>query len=153
MIFGLECNNNKKCNIHIFKKIKKISYYNQISCVFCCNDFKDFNQDIITLPCKHVFDLRCFINYTKMNYLQNKNKDIECPICKCSNEILDIFKKYKVILEIRLLMSTKQKLVKNIFVYDDIYKKNKRTRNIQNNQYAEIKIKNESVETIKNESL
>ena len=124
MIFGLEFYNNKKCNIHI-RKINKNSYYNQASCIFCCNDLI---RDTITLPCKHVFDLCCFINYTKTNYLQNRNQHIECPICKSNNNILDIFKKYKVILELRLLITTQQKLVKNIYIYDDLYEKHKKNR-------------------------
>lgn len=133
MIFGLECNTNittgtvSSCNIHIFKTLKtfkNISFYNQTSCVFCCNKFKD---DIITLPCKHIFDLRCFITYTKLHYLEKKNKKIKCPLCKIENDILGIFKKYKIILELRLLMMKQRNIIKNIYVYHDIYK-NKKTK-------------------------
>lgn len=116
--FGLECNTKNRCNIHIFKTFKNLSFYNQSNCVFCCSKFKD---DLITLPCKHVFDLRCFITYTKLHYLEKKHKQIKCPICKIENDIFGIFKKYKVILELRLLMMKKRKLVKNIYIHNDIY--------------------------------
>jgi len=125
--FGLECNTKHRCNIHIFKTFKNLSFYNQSSCVFCCNKFKD---DIITLPCKHIFDLRCFITYTKLHYLEKKHKQIKCPICKAENDIFGIFKKYKIILELRLLMMKKRKLIKNIYVYNDIYKNEKTTLNL-----------------------
>lgn len=129
MIFGLECN-NKKCNIHIFKSFKNISFYNQTSCVFCCNNFKD---DIITLPCKHIFDLRCFITYTKLQYLEKKNKQIKCPICKIENNTLDLLKNYKVILQFRLLMMKKRNIINNIYIYNDIYQnKNKIKTEIKN---------------------
>ena len=111
--FCLECNTKNKCNIHIFKTFrtfKNFSSYNQSSCVFCCNKFKD---DIITLPCKHIFDLRCFITYTKLHYLEKKNKQI---------------KKYKVILELRLFMMKKRNIIKNIYVYNDIYENEKTTQ-------------------------
>ena len=123
--FCLECNTKNRCNIHIFKTFrtfKNFSSYNQSSCVFCCNIFKD---DIITLPCKHIFDLRCFITYTKLHYLEKKNKQIKCPICKVENDIYGIFKKYKVILELRLLMMKKRNIIKNIYVYNDIYENEK----------------------------
>jgi hypothetical protein len=141
MIFGLECNKDKKCNIHIFKTFNNILFYNQTSCAFCCNNFKD---DIITLPCKHIFDLRCFITYTKLHYLENKKKFIQCPICKAENNILHIFKKYKLILEIRLFMTKRIKIVNNIYIYDDIYKKIDAKINDKINTINNKQLKNES---------
>ena len=70
LTFGLECTTSKKCNIHIFKTMSSnISVYNQKKCVLCCDNFK---SDVIILPCKHIFDLKCLMTYVKFNYLEKK---------------------------------------------------------------------------------
>ena len=71
LTFGLECTTSKKCNIHIFKTMSSnISVYNQKKCVLCCDNFK---SDVIILPCKHIFDLKCLMTYVKFNYLEKKS--------------------------------------------------------------------------------
>jgi len=108
-------------NIRIYKK-KNILDYSQTSCIFCYNNFK---HDIIKLQCKHIFDLHCFITYSKLYYLENRCKLVKCPVCKHKNNILCIFKKYKVILKIRLFMSKKRKITNSIYIYEEqIYRKN-----------------------------
>jgi hypothetical protein len=139
MIVGLECDTNKKCNVHIFKTFSNISFYKQKKCVFCCDNFKG---DVVILPCKHIFDLRCFITYTKLNYLENKNKKIKCPICKVESNILDLFKKYKLILDFRLLMIQKRKFVKNVYIHNNVIDK---INEIKQNE--EIKETNDTSDT------
>jgi hypothetical protein len=118
--FGLECSANKQCNIHVFKKkynnLEEFSFYKQKKCVLCCDNFKG---DVLILPCKHIFDLRCFMTYAKFNYLEKKIKDVKCPICKLESNTLDVFKKYKMILDIRLLIIKKCKTVNHIYYHKE----------------------------------
>ena len=157
MIFGLDCTESSKCDVHIFNKYPNNSNYDQTDCIFCC---KKFNNDIITLSCKHTYHLHCFINYTKMNYLTDKNTNVECPLCKNNNDILDIFNKYKVILELRSLWTTKHKIVKNIYVYKDIYSNNNNTfktnpeiKNLKDQKSEIVEIKNSKNVELKNQNL
>ena len=116
--FGLECTTSKKCNIHIFKTMSSnISVYNQKKCVLCCDNFK---SDVIILPCKHIFDLKCLMTYVKFNYLEKKKKETKCPICKVETNTLDLFKKYKKILDIRLFMIQKGGSINNIYFYNNV---------------------------------
>ena len=62
-----------------------------------------------------------------------KAEQIKCPICKAENDILGIFKKYKVILELRLFIMKKENIVKNVYVYNDIYE-NKKTLTPKTNE-------------------
>lgn len=97
----------------IYKLFKK-------KCALCCDDF---NSDVFILPCKHVFDLQCFMTYVKFNYLEKKNKGSEsefailCPICKVGkveSNTLDLFKKYKLILDMRLLIMKKYNILEQL---------------------------------------
>jgi hypothetical protein len=125
-------NKQDNYNILISKKLKNILYYSQTSCIFCYNNFKN---DIIKLQCKHIFDLNCFITYTKLYYLENICKLVKCPICRHENNILCIFKKYKFILKIRLFMSRKRKITNSsIYIYEE---QTYRRTNVQKNKNTE----------------
>jgi hypothetical protein len=143
MFIGLEYYTNKKSTIRTFKTFDDFSLYKQQNCVLCCNDFKG---DVFILPCKHIFDLQCFMTYVKFNYLEknyscsdnssdkgsdsgDKGSDsgdsdsrfaILCPICKVSkveSNTLDLFKKYKLILDFRLCLVKKYNILKQL-AYD-----------------------------------
>ena len=120
MFICLEYYTNKKSMINTFKTFDDISFYKQKKCVLCCDDF---NSDVFILPCKHVFDLQCFMTYVKFNYLEKKNKGSEsefailCPICKVGkveSNTLDLFKKYKLILDMRLLIMKKYNILEQL---------------------------------------
>ena len=65
-------NNNYDNLIESKINVNKLNENNK-TCVICYDDFKD-NDDVIFLPCFHVFHTKCI-----KEWLKNKNF---CPLCK-----------------------------------------------------------------------
>jgi hypothetical protein len=114
--------------------------YKQQTCGFCYNNINQkncslVNNMIITLSCKHIFHLNCFIKYSKWNYIKNiKDKNIKdknindkninnknqyqrqhCIICqKETPNYLSIFTLYKNLLE--NIKKEQKKFMKNTII-------------------------------------
>lgn len=74
-------NNNSRENSttqeeHLFNQLKPIKFIKkeeEISCPVCLEEFKD-KEDIIELPCQHLFHKKCIGEWLKQNH--------SCPTCR-----------------------------------------------------------------------
>lgn len=57
-----------------YLKYCKSEFHDQPTCMITLNDFKD-DDDIIQLPCKHIFQKEGILNWLK-------NEDSRCPVCR-----------------------------------------------------------------------